>query len=186
MGSQGIAAEDLGRSLNQGFLPGMNLRGMNFNRLANSATVSSPWRAAKATLALNAGLCFFLLCFIFLLLCSHYFRSGALSYPPVRFIGSTSVGEPEDGSVLTDLLVVATAPSSTELANGMSSNPSRDSINGSNSSLRYCLRSAYVEYFPDINSQNTSRLRQTRTTYGSLCLIFSSCSNVWRRLMYAA
>ena len=48
------------------------------DRLANSATVSSPWRAAKATLALNAGLCFFLLCFIFLLLCSHYFRSGAI------------------------------------------------------------------------------------------------------------
>ena len=52
--------------------------------------VSSPWRAAKATLALNAGLCFFLLCFIFLLLYFHYFRSGALSYPPVRFVGSTS------------------------------------------------------------------------------------------------
>ena len=69
----GIVAEDLGRSLNQGLLPGMNLRGMNFKPAGQLSNSLFPWSAAKATLALNAGLCFFLLCFIFLLLYFYYF-----------------------------------------------------------------------------------------------------------------
>ena len=61
-------AEDLGRSLDQGLLPGVNLRGMNFKPAGQLRNGLFPWSAANATLALNPGLCFFLLCFICLLL----------------------------------------------------------------------------------------------------------------------
>ena len=36
----------------------MNLRGMNFKPAGQLSNGLFPWRAAKATLALNAGLCF--------------------------------------------------------------------------------------------------------------------------------
>ena len=49
------------------------------NLLANSATVRSPLIAARATLALKAGLCFIRFCFMFLLLYFLHFRSGTLS-----------------------------------------------------------------------------------------------------------
>ena len=55
-------AEHVGGTRGQGFLPGLNLSGVDLDLTASWASVSSPFTASSATLALKAGLCF-LRCF---------------------------------------------------------------------------------------------------------------------------
>src|SRR4051794_22893156 len=61
------------------------------NRLDSSATVASPFRAARATFALNSAVCRLRVCFMSCSLCSATYRSGTLSSPSVRKTGATSV-----------------------------------------------------------------------------------------------
>ena len=56
-----IPTEDTGRSFQQGLLPGLDLTGVylvSFRGRTSWATVSAPFTASRATLALNDGLCF--------------------------------------------------------------------------------------------------------------------------------
>ena len=55
-----VLAEDPDSAFGEGFLPSLNLAGWTSYRAANWATVSWPFTASSATLALNAGLCFLL------------------------------------------------------------------------------------------------------------------------------
>ena len=57
----------------------MDLARVDSSRLASSPMVCSTWMAARATLDLKAELCFFLICFMVLLLRLPHFRSGTLS-----------------------------------------------------------------------------------------------------------
>src|SRR3954452_5275966 len=61
------------------------------NRLDSSATVASPFRAARATFALNSAVCRLRVCFMSCSLYSATYRSGTLSSPSVRKTGTTSV-----------------------------------------------------------------------------------------------
>ena len=51
-------AKDAGGAIGEGLLPGLNLARVDFVPAASWATVSSPFTASSATLALKAGLCF--------------------------------------------------------------------------------------------------------------------------------
>jgi hypothetical protein len=56
-----VPIKDAGCPFQQGFLPGLDLPGMDlvsFRGRTSWATVSSPFTASRATLALNVGLCF--------------------------------------------------------------------------------------------------------------------------------
>ena len=53
-----LPVEDIGRSSQQCLLPCLDLAGWTSYRAASWATVSSPFTASNATLALNDGLCF--------------------------------------------------------------------------------------------------------------------------------
>src|SRR4051794_11476632 len=69
------------------------------NRLDSSATVASPFRAARATFALNSAVCRLRVCFMSCSLYSATYRSGTLSSPSVRKTGTTSL--PRDGEPVT-------------------------------------------------------------------------------------
>jgi len=58
-----ITAKYLRSTAQKNLLPGKDLARVDL-RFANSAIVSSPFSAFKATLALNVGLRFFRLCFM--------------------------------------------------------------------------------------------------------------------------